>query len=134
MAVPPATNVPDYSIERRIHMMRGQKVMLDSDLAELYGVQTKRLNEAVKRNAERFPATFMFQLTDAEAATISSRRKIKYQPLAFTEHGVVMRRPRKTCRRRFQNNESSVERASLDMGMVTITDVPEPFDSIFNSP
>jgi hypothetical protein len=96
MAVPPATNVPDYSIERRIHMMRGQKVMLDSDLAELYGVQTKRLNEAVKRNAERFPATFMFQLTDAEAATmrsqfaISSRRKIKYQPLAFTEHGVLM--------------------------------------------
>jgi hypothetical protein len=46
MAVPPATNVPDYSIERRIHMMRGQKVMLDSDLAELYGVQTKRLNES----------------------------------------------------------------------------------------
>jgi hypothetical protein len=91
-----ATSVPDYPIERRIHMVRGQKIMLDSDLAELYGVQTKRLNEAVKRNAERFPGTFMFRLTDAEAAAMrsqfatSSKRKIRYQPLAFTEHGVVM--------------------------------------------
>lgn len=70
--------------------------MLDSDLAKLYGVQTRRLNEAVKRNAERFPATFMFRLTDAEAATMrsqiatSSKRILKYQPLVFTEHGVVM--------------------------------------------
>lgn len=91
-----ATSVPDYPIERRIHMVRGQKVMLDSDLAELYGVQTTRLNEAVKRNTERFPGTFMFRLTDPEAATMrsqfatSSRRKIKDQPLAFSEHGVVM--------------------------------------------
>ena len=70
--------------------------MLDSDLAELYGVETRRLNEAVKRNAERFPTTFMFRLTGAEAATMrsqiatSSKRRIKYQPLVFTEHGVVM--------------------------------------------
>ena len=70
--------------------------MLDSDLAELYGVETRRLNEAVKRNAERFPTTFMFRLTDAEAAAMrsqiatSSKRRIKYQPLVFTEHGVVM--------------------------------------------
>lgn len=70
--------------------------MVDSDLAELYSVQTKRLNEAVKRNLNRFPESFMFRLTGAEAATIrsqfatSSKRKIKYQPLAFTEHGVVM--------------------------------------------
>jgi hypothetical protein len=77
-------------------MVRGQKIMLDSDLAELYGVQTKRLNEAVKRNLNRFPQTFTFRLTNAEAATIrsqfatSSKRRIKYQPLAFTEHGVVM--------------------------------------------
>jgi len=58
---------PAISIERHIRLIRGKKVMLDSDLAELYGVQTRRLNEAVKRNAERFPATFMFRLTDAEA-------------------------------------------------------------------
>ena len=70
--------------------------MLDSDLAALYGVETRRLNEAVKRNLPRFPATFMFRLTDAEAAAMrsqiatSSKRRIKYQPLAFTEHGVVM--------------------------------------------
>lgn len=70
--------------------------MLDSDLAALYGVETRRLNEAVKRNLPRFPATFMFRLTDAESATMrsqiatSSKRRIKYQPLAFTEHGVVM--------------------------------------------
>ena len=54
-------------------MVRGQKVMLDADLAELCGVKTKRLNEAVKRNAERFPGTFMFRLTDAEAATMRSQ-------------------------------------------------------------
>lgn len=83
-------------IEHHIYVIRGQKVMLDADLAALYRVQTRRLNEAVKRNAERFPETFMFRLTDAEAATLrsqfatSSKRRIKYQPLAFTEHGVVM--------------------------------------------
>jgi hypothetical protein len=83
-------------IEHHIYVIRGQKVMLDADLAALYGVETRRFNEAVKRNAERFPETFTFRLTDAEAATLrsqfatSSKRRIKYQPLAFTEHGVVM--------------------------------------------
>jgi hypothetical protein len=96
MPKPSATSVPDYPIERRIHLVRGQKIMVDSDLAALYGVETKRLNEAVKRNAERFPETFMFRLTDAEAGLMrsqfatSSKRRIKHQPLAFTEHGVVM--------------------------------------------
>lgn len=96
--MPKATNssIPAHSIERHIHIIRGQKVMLDSDLAVLYGVETRRLNEAVKRNMERFPETFMFRLTDPEAAAMrsqfatSSKRNIKYQPLAFTEHGVVM--------------------------------------------
>lgn len=84
------------AIERHIHIVRGQKVMLDSDLATLYGVQTKRLNEAVKRNRSRFPETFMFQLTREEAASMrsqfatTSKRRITFQPLAFTEHGVVM--------------------------------------------
>jgi ORF6N domain len=77
-------------------VIRDQKIMLDADLAALYGVETRRLNEAVERNIDRFPATFMFRLTDAEGAAMrsqfatSSKRKIKYQPLVFTEHGVVM--------------------------------------------
>jgi hypothetical protein len=82
-------------IERHIYVIRGQKVMLDADLAVSYGVTTSRLNEAIKRNAERFPDTFMFRLTAKEdnimrsQFVISSKRKYRYQPLAFTEHGVV---------------------------------------------
>ena len=60
-------------VESFIHVIRGQKVMFDADLAALYGVETCRLNEAVKRNIERFPATFMFRLTDAEAAEMRSQ-------------------------------------------------------------
>ena len=85
-------------IEQSIFVVRGQRVMLDSDLADLYGVATARLNEQVKRNADRFPTDFMFRLTRAEfdnlisqIATSSShwggRRKL---PLVFTEHGVAM--------------------------------------------
>lgn len=86
-------------IEPRILLIRGQKVMLDSDLAELYGVSTKRLNEQVKRNGGRFPADFMFQLTEQEAeslrsqiATLKPGRGLhrKYLPYAFTEHGAIM--------------------------------------------
>ena len=83
-------------IEHHIYVVRGQKVMLDADLAAIYGVSTKRFNEAVRRNPARFPDAFMFRLTPAEAATMrsqfatASKRNIRYQPLAFTEHGVVM--------------------------------------------
>ena len=63
-------NVPVDSIERHIHVVRGQKVMLDSDLAALYQVQTFNLNKAVKRNSERFPEHFMFQLNKEEAANL----------------------------------------------------------------
>lgn len=83
-------------IERHIHVIRGQKVILDFQLATLYDVETRALIQAVKRNARRFPKDFMFQLSQGEAATmrsqsvISSKRGIKYQPLAFTEHGVAM--------------------------------------------
>jgi phage regulator Rha-like protein len=90
--------VPVERIERTILLIRGQKVMLDADLAALYGVETKRLNERVKRNIERFPADFMFQLNEKEfdilksqSATSSSgwggRRSLPY---AFTEQGVAM--------------------------------------------
>jgi len=76
--------VPVGLIERRIYLVRGQKVMLDSDLAEIYGVPTFRLNEAVKRNHKRFPADFMLQLSREEAGFLTSL------PYAFTEHGVAM--------------------------------------------
>ncbi len=85
-------------IERRIHIVRGQRVMLDSDLANLYGVPTHRLNEQVTRNRDRFPEDFSFQLTQQEVANLISqiaisssghggRRKL---PWAFTEHGIAM--------------------------------------------
>lgn len=83
-------------IERRICLIRGQRVMLDSDLAELYQVETRALIQAVKRNIERFPDDFMFQLNPEEAdamrsqIVIASKRNIRYQPYAFTEHGVAM--------------------------------------------
>jgi hypothetical protein len=76
---------------------RGQKVMVDADLAELYGVSTKRLNEQVRRNASRFPADFMFQLTAAEKAEVVANcdhlARLKFSPTlpsAFTEHGALM--------------------------------------------
>jgi len=87
------------SVGRSIYVIRGQKVMLDSVLAEIYGVSTRRLNEQVRRNRHRFPADFMFRLTKNEAdplrsqnATLKTGRGThrKYLPYAFTEHGAVM--------------------------------------------
>lgn len=85
------------NIESRIMLVRGLKVMLDADLAELYAVQTKALNQAVKRNAERFPEDFMFQLTATEKAEVVTNcdhlARLKYSsslPYAFTEHGALM--------------------------------------------
>ncbi len=88
----PARINPQDAITR----IRGHAVILDSDLAALYGVTTKRLNEQVKRNQERFPEDFVFQLSCAETDHIrsqnatASKRNIRYQPYAFTEHGAVM--------------------------------------------
>jgi hypothetical protein len=86
-------------IERRIIELRGHRVMLDRDLATLYGVETRTLNQAVKRNLDRFPADFMFRVTPKEAARVPSRsqsvilnrgQNVKYLPYVFTEHGAVM--------------------------------------------
>jgi hypothetical protein len=84
------------ALATRILVIRGQKVMIDADLAELYGVPTKRLNEQVKRNRERFPADFMFQLTADEKAEVVANcdhlAKLKFAkslPFAFTEHGAI---------------------------------------------
>lgn len=88
--------IPDEAVINKIYLIRNEKVMLDSDLAELYGVETKRLNEQVKRNIDRFPEDFMFQLTEAEFENLKSqiatsswggRRTLPY---VFTEHGVLM--------------------------------------------
>ena len=89
---------PLEQIEDLIHVIRGKQVMLDRDLARRYGVETKRLNQQVQRNIERFPEDFMFQLTKEEAelsrsqnATLNGRgHNIKHLPYAFTENGVAM--------------------------------------------
>ncbi len=88
---------PLLPIESLIHVIRGQQVMLDSDLARLYGVETKRLKEQVRRNISRFPEDFMFELSKEECsrsqiATLNAGRgqNIKYMPFAFTENGVAM--------------------------------------------
>ena len=92
----PTPVVTEQFIVNKIYFLRGQKVMLDEDLADLYRVETKRLNEQVKRNRERFPEDFMFQLTVEEYENLKSqfatsnwggRRKL---PFAFTEQGVAM--------------------------------------------
>jgi hypothetical protein len=111
-SMPPVTTV-----EGRIHLARGRKVLLDRDLAELYGVSTKALNQAVKRNKQRFPDVFVFRLTEEESHTVRSQsvtliepepnrsqivtlneaapasrrgKHLKYPPYAFTEHGALM--------------------------------------------
>ena len=97
--MPEPSLVPMERIERAILLLRGHKVMFDSDLASLYGVETKVLNQAVSRNVERFPADFMFQLTEAEATRLRSQTVTlktgrghhrKYLPYALTEQGVAM--------------------------------------------
>jgi len=98
--------IPVERIENSILLIRGQKVMLDRDLASLYAVPVKAINQAVKRNFERFPEDFMFRLTAAETrewlkfqsasrsrsqiVTLKRGENIKYRPYAFTEHGILM--------------------------------------------
>jgi len=88
--------IPSEVIENKIYLIRGQKVMIDIDLARLYGVELKRLNEQVRRNIRRFPVDFMFQLTTNEFNKLRSHfattkyRMRRYMPYAFTEQGVAM--------------------------------------------
>ena len=102
--VPVVVNSTEEKIENLIHYVRGQQIMIDSDLAMLYNVETKRLNESVKRNSKRFPESFCFQLTEdeyvdlrsqiatsnIETETISSKGGRRYLPYAFTEQGIAM--------------------------------------------
>ena len=93
-----AMMIPDELVINKIYLIRGQKVMLDSDLAELYGTETKVLKQAVKRNIDRFPDDFIFELTQKEFESLRSqivtskkgRGGARYLPLAFTEQGVSM--------------------------------------------
>src|SRR3989337_4412137 len=89
--------IPLETIEHRILLIRGHKVMIDADLADIYGVTTKRLSEQVKRNRDRFPEDFMLQLTEKEKAEVVANcdhlKKLKYSPAlpnVFTEHGAIM--------------------------------------------
>lgn len=90
--------MPAENIERSIYIIRGQKVILDEDLAVLYGISTKRLNEQVSRNSERFPEDFSFQLSQEEWEVLRSQNATsklgrggrRYLPFVFTEHGTLM--------------------------------------------
>ncbi len=90
--------IPVEVIEKKIFLIRGQKVMIDRDIAEMYGVETKRLNEQVRRNIKRFPEDFMFQLSNEEfenwksqiATSNSDKMGLRRRPYAFTENGVAM--------------------------------------------
>ncbi len=89
--------IPDEVIINKIYAIRGQRVMLDRDLAELYGVETKQLKRQVRRNIERFPSSFMFELTKEEneelrsqIGTLKRGAHFKYPPFVFTEHGILM--------------------------------------------
>jgi phage regulator Rha-like protein len=96
--MPKSQSALAVSVESRILLVRNHKVLLDTDLAELYGVPVKQLNQQIKRNKERFPADFVFQLTPSEHATLRSqivtskpaRGGRRYLPYAFTEHGAIM--------------------------------------------
>lgn len=89
-------NSMEGDLERQIITIRGIRVMLDEHLARIYGIQTKRLNEQVRRNRRRFPKGFVVELSEEEAQLMrshfatASRRNVRYRPLAFTEHGAIM--------------------------------------------
>jgi phage regulator Rha-like protein len=91
-------DVIEEAIIKRIYIVRGQKVMIDRDLAELYGVETKRLKESVKRNIARFPTDFMIEMNNKElqnwrsqfATSKESKKGLRYRPFCFTEQGVTM--------------------------------------------
>ena len=93
-----AIRVSAVTIESKICLVRGLKVMMDSDLAEMYGVETKALKQAVKRNMDKFPEDFMFEMTDTELSNWRSQNVtsnsikmgLRYKPFCFTEHGVLM--------------------------------------------
>jgi len=117
------------AIENRILLIRGQRVIIDSDLADFYGVQTKRLNEQAKRNRERFPSDFVFQLTAEERAEVVAKcdhlSKLKFSstlPYAFTEHGAVMAASVLNTERAVQISVFVVRAFTRLAGLVSVND------------
>src|ERR1035437_10108659 len=112
--------VPAPDIESHIFTLRGEKVLLDFDLAPIYGVPTGALNRAVKRNRDRFPEDFLFKLTGEEVMRcqtgIASRRNLRYLPYAFTEHGgqcleqSARRRNERVCHSRVRADATRTDR------------------------
>lgn len=125
-----ANIVPQKTIENRILVFRGKKVMLDRYLAELYGVETRVLIQAVKRNLERFPSDFMFQLIKKETDVFSRSQSvilkrgqnIKYLPYAFTEQGVAMLSSVLKSKKAIQTN-IQIMRAFTKLGHVLLTHI-----------
>lgn len=120
--------IPQKVVERKIYLIRGLKVMLDSDLAMLYGVRTKNLNKAMKRNIERFPEDFMFQLNHDEVKSLrfrvgtskEGRGGRRYLPFAFTEQGVAMLSSVLNSKRAIQVN-IAIMRAFVRMREILLT-------------
>ncbi len=137
-------------IQNKIHEVRGQKVMLDFDLAELYEVETKRLNEAVKRKIERFPEGFMFRITQDEwsqmrsqfaTASDQNKRNVGITPFTFTEHGVTMLASVQRSKKAIQTNIAIVEafislkEIALNYKELTekLKQIEDKFDTQFNN-
>ena len=118
--------IPQEVVEKKIYLIRGHKVMMDSDLAVLYGVRTKNLNKATKRNMERFPKDFMFQLTHDEVGSLrfqfgtSSYGGRRYLPYVFTEQGVAMLSSVLNSKRAIQVNIASM-RAFVRLREILLT-------------
>ena len=118
----PKSIIPTELIENKIYLIRGKKVILDSDLAQLYGVETKVFNQAIKRNLKRFPEDFMFQLSREEFSDILRSQFVtsktssggrRYMPYVFTEHGAIMAAT-------VLNSEKAVEMSIYVVGMIDL--------------
>lgn len=130
--------VPSEIIENKIYLIRGRKVMIDRDLAFLYEVETRVLNQSVRRNQERFPDDFMFQLTNEEAKSWKSqivisnkeRMGLRKRPLAFTEHGILMLSSVLNSRRAVQVN-IAIMRAFVKLCELMISHRRKNFPLVF---
>ena len=126
-------------IEKAIYLIRGEKVMLDRDLAGLYGVATKALKQAVRRNRDRFPEDFMFVLNPAEfqdwrsqfVTSKADRKGLRYPPMAFTEHGILMLSSVLNSQRAIQVNIEIVRAAVQEESSIAVgVSLPKQHDGI----
>jgi hypothetical protein len=126
--------VPVERIVKGIYLIRNKKVMMDRDLAELYGVDTAQLKRAVKRNIERFPSDFMFELTKQEledwrcqfGTSKGTRMGLRYLPMAFTEQGVAMLSSHKDLKKKIEDMESKYDHQFKVVFEVSLSTSPRP--------